>query len=194
MTHSEDGALRLCPHCGATAVIENGLCGVCGGPRIEGNLGGEAAIEALKEQKKHLAAARIASITTVLQGMFATAVGLIMIAVRPETTVAKMIFFVLAAVPLLLSFVSRTRASKARGRAKEANDRAMQAAAAEAVRGGATAKEVAKKLRIAPSAAEQHLSAGMAADHVRVDVSDESAEVVYRSDDDEAARADERRR
>jgi uncharacterized membrane protein len=173
---------------------------VCGGPRIEGNLGGEAAIEALKEQKQHLGAARLASIATVLQGMFATAVALVMFATRPETTVARAIFFVLAVVPLALSFVSRWRASKARGRAKEANERALEAAAEEVARGGVTAKEVAKKLRIAPSHAERLLTAGMATDRVRIDVHDESAEVVYRSDEesadghDEAARADERRR
>jgi hypothetical protein len=173
---------------------------VCGGPRIEGNLGGETATLALKEQKKHLGAARMASIATVLQGMFATAVALVMFAVRPETTVARGIFFALAVVPLVLSFVSRWRASKARERAREASERALQAAAEEAAHGGATAKDVAKKLRIAPSHAEKLLAAGMATDRVRIDVHDESAEVVYRSDEesadghDEAARADERRR
>lgn len=176
--------LTLCPHCGAKAVIDHGVCGVCGGPRIEGNLGGEAALEALKEQKAHLADARLASIATVLQGMFATAVTLVMFAVRPETAVARVIFFALAIIPLVLSFRSRWKASKARGRAREANDRAMQAAAAEAAGQGSSAKEVAKKLRIKPSEAEKLLSAGMATDRVRVDVSDESAEVVYRSDEE----------
>lgn len=172
------------------------MCGVCGGPRIEGNLGGETAVDALKEQQKHLGEARMRSIATVLQGMFVMAVGFAMVVVRPEAFLAQAIFFALAAVPLALAVRNRSRAGKARGLAKEANDRAMQAAAEDAARGGATAKQVAKRLRIAPDAAEKLLNTSAVHDRVRIDVHDESAEVVYRSDDgdDEAARADERRR
>ena len=132
--------------------------------------------------------------------MFATAVTLVMFAVHPETTVARVIFFALAIIPLVLSFRSRWKASKARGRAREATERALQAAAAEAAGDGASAKDVAKKLRIKPSEAEKLLTAGMATDRVRIDVHDESAEVVYRSDDgddatyEEPKSADERRR
>ena len=74
--------MTLCPHCGATAVIVNGACGVCGGPRIEGDYGGETAVEALKEQKQHLGVARIASIATVIQGMFATSVAFASVILR----------------------------------------------------------------------------------------------------------------
>lgn len=188
-------------------MIEDGACGVCGGPRIEGNLGGEAAIEALKEQKKHLGLARMASISTVLQGMFATAAAFAMLVVHPESILAKAIFFFLAAMPLVLSFRSRLKAKKERGLAREAGDRALQAAAEEAAGSGKTAKEVAKTLKIEPAHAEKLLSAGMVDSRVRIDVHDESAEVVYRSDepeardeefashgDDETASAHERRR
>lgn len=175
---------------------------MCGGPRIEGDLGGEAAVEALKEQRKHLSAARVASISTVLQGMFATAVALAMLVVQPEALVARGLFFFLAALPLVLALRSRWRASKARERAQEANDRAMQAAVEEVAKGGVTAKEVAKRLKIEPARAEKLLTASAVHDRVRIDVHDESAEVVYRSEEeadadearDETASAHERRR
>ena len=189
--------LSLCPHCGSQSVIENGVCGVCGGPRIPNDLGGEAAALALKEQKKHLGVARLASVSTVLQALFAAAVTVVCLIAAPQTMVARGIFFFLAAMPLVLALRSRSRAGKARAAAHEAGERAWMSAAEEAARGGATANEVAKRLRIAPDRADKLLTTSAGHDRVRVDVHPESAEIVYRSEDDappadEAAR--ERRR
>ncbi len=158
-------------------------------------------MEALQEQKKHLDAARAASLATVLQGMFATAVAFAALVVAPQATAARIAFALVAAIPLLLSLRTRSRASKARALAGEASERALQAAAEEAAGEGATAKEVAKKLGIEPARAEKILTASAATDRVRIDVHDESAEVVYRTEeefssdgDDEAASPHQHRR
>jgi hypothetical protein len=194
--------LTLCPHCGSQTVINDGVCGVCGGPRIPDNRGGEPAIKALKEQRKYLAIARNASIATVFQGLFATMATLIGIIVQPEAITAKAIIFFLAAMPLVLALRSRSKAVKNRGFAAEAGERAWQAAAEDVAKGGVTAEQAAKKLRIEPDRAEKLLKAGAATDRVRVDIHDESAEVVYRSgaedeyadqEDAEASRAHQRR-
>jgi hypothetical protein len=174
------------------------VCGICGGPRIPDNRGGERAITALKEQQKHLKAARKASFATVILGIFATIATLIGIAAAPEHLVAKGIVFFLAALPLVLALRSRGRASKARASAAEASERAYLAATEDATKGGVTANELAKKLRIEPDRAEKLLNTSAATDRVRVDIHDESAEVVYRSEgeddsDAQAPRADQRR-
>lgn len=133
--------------------------------------------------------------STVLQALFAAAAVILCLAVSPQTLVARGIFFFLAAMPLVLALRSRSRAGKARAAAAEAGERAWMSAAEEAARGGATANEVAKRLRIAPERADKLLTTSAGHDRVRVDVHPESAEIVYRSEDDgDAARELERRR
>lgn len=175
--------MTVCPHCKATSVVENGVCGVCGGPRIPGNHGGEAAVLALKEQKKHLAAARMSSVSTMVQGIFAVLATMIALVVMPSSIVAKVILFAFALVPLISAMRSRSRAAKARGQAAEAGECAWVAAAEELAHGGTTAKQLAKELDIEPARAERLLNASAAQSRVRIDVNDDSADVVYRADE-----------
>jgi hypothetical protein len=180
------GEANRCPHCGATARTEGvgptTVCAVCGGPRIPGGFGGEAATSALKEQKKHLADARLASFATIVQGLFATIATLIGLAVMPAAIVGKLFILAIAIVPVLLALRSRSRANTAREKAKEANDRAWQAAAedvaAKAKEDGVTAAGLAKTLQIEPARADQLLTALAVHDRTRIDVGDD-AEVRY---------------
>jgi len=175
--------LTLCPHCKATSVVENGACGVCGGPRVPGNHGGEAAVLALKEQKKHLAAARMSSVSTIVQGVFAALATLIALVVMPSSIVAKVILLAFAILPLISAIRSRSRAAKARAAAAEAGEQAWIAAAEELALGGTTAKQLAKELEIEPARAERLLNASAAQSRVRIDVNDDSSDVVYRTDE-----------
>lgn len=175
--------MNICPHCKSAAVIENNACGVCGGPRIPGDHGGENAVLALKEQKRHLSVARLASVSTVVQAVFAAMATLIALVTMPESVVAKAILFIVALVPLVSAMRSRSRASKARTAAAAAGERAWLAATEELAYGGTTAKELAKKLEIEPARAEQLLNASAAQSRVRIDVSDDRPDVVYRTED-----------
>jgi hypothetical protein len=149
---------------------------VCGGPRIPGNLGGEAAAAALKEQKKHWTDARLASTATLIQALFAAIATLIGLAFLPSSVAGKAFVFAIAAVSLLLALRSRTRASAARKRAKEAGERAWQAAAEDAAKqkGGITASQLAKTLGIALEHADRLLTSLAVHDRTRVDVDDEA--------------------
>jgi hypothetical protein len=179
------GESNRCPHCGAVARIEgsgeNAVCAVCGGPRINGNFGGETAANALKEKKKALSNARLASVATVVQATFAAIATLIGLAIMPASLVGKLIVFLIAATPILLAMRSRSRATKAREVAKNAGDRAWQAAAEDAAvhsKSGITVNALAKTLGIEQPQAEKLLTSLAVNDRTRIDVGDD-AEVRY---------------
>ncbi len=179
------GESNRCPHCNAVARIDGSgvqsVCAMCGGPRIPGGFGGDAASNALREQKKALANARLASVATVVQGIFASAVTLVALAVMPASIVGKVVLLVLAIAPLVLSVRSRARAAKAREHARAASERAWQAAAEAAAahsKGGITPVALAKMLAIPPEHADELLAALTVQDRTRIDVGDD-AEVRY---------------
>ena len=179
------GESSRCPHCKAMARIEGSgkraVCAVCGGPRIPSNLGGEAASAALRQQKKALANARLASAATVFQGLAAVLVTLVGLAVAPAALVGKLIVFALAAAPLFLALRSRSRATRARALAEEASDRAWHAAAEDAAaraKQGVTVDALAKMLGVEPAEADRLLTDLTVHDRARIDVGDD-AEVRY---------------
>lgn len=179
------GESNRCPHCNAVARIENtgrhAVCAVCGGPRIPGGFGGDAGKSALREQQKALANARLASVATIIQGIFAVAVTLIALAILPASLVGKVILFALAVVPLVLAMRSRGRAAKARELARAAGERAWQAAAedvAARAKSGITPAALAKTLGIEAAHADALLTSLAVHDRTRIDVGDD-AEVRY---------------
>ena len=179
------GEDNRCPHCGAVARTEGvgpaTVCAVCGGPRIPSGFGGEAATLALKEQKKLLGDARLASFATILQGMFAALATMIGLLVMPEALAGKLIVLAIAVVPLLLALRSRGRANAARAKAKDAGDRAWQAAAEDVARrapSGVTVPGLAKTLQIEAPQADRLLTSLAVHDRTRIDVGD-NAEVRY---------------
>jgi hypothetical protein len=179
------GEANRCPHCNAVARVEgsgvNAVCAVCGGPRIPASFGGETASNALREQKTHTGKARLASVSTVVQALFAAVATMIALAVMPASIMGKVIAIAIALVPILLALRSRSRATTSRGKAKEAGERAWQAAAedvAAQTRGGITAPALAKSLGIEPAYAAKLLTSLAVHDRTRVDVGDD-AEVVY---------------
>jgi hypothetical protein len=154
---------------------------MCGGPRIISNFGGETATNALREQKKAFSNARAASVATVVQAMFAAVVTLIGLALLPASIAGKVVVFAIAVVPLILALRSRSRATQARENAKNAGDRAWQAAAedvAASSKEGVTVPALAKALGIEPAHAEKLLTALTVHDRTRIDVGDD-AEVRY---------------
>lgn len=154
---------------------------MCGGPRIPPGFGGEAATTALREQRKALANARLASIATVVQGVFSAAVTLVALAIMPASIVGKVLLFALAVFPLLLAMRSRGRAAKARAHAGAASERAWQAAAEDATaraKDGITPAALAKMLGIEPEHADNLLTTLAVHDRTRIEVG-EDAELRY---------------
>ena len=179
------GKSSRCPHCNAMARVDGAglasVCAMCGGPRVPGNLGGEAALSALREQKKALANAQAASVATVIQGVVATVATLVGLALLPASIAGKAIVFALALVPLVLALRSRARATTARVNATRAGERAWQAAAEDVAgraKDGTTAPALAKTLGIPPEHAEKLLTALTVNDRTRIEVGDD-AEVRY---------------
>jgi hypothetical protein len=179
------GEANRCPHCGAVARTEGRglatICAMCGGPRVPHNEGGEASARHLKEQKAHLATARLASAATVLQAIFAALATLVGLALTPASIAGKLFVFAIALVPLVLALRSRARAKSAREAADRAGEQAWQAAA-EAIAAGApkgiTAPALAKALDVEEPHADRLLTALAVHDRTRVDLGDD-AEVVY---------------
>ncbi len=179
------GEANRCPHCGVVSGVEGAgekaICPHCGGPRIPSNLGGEAAADALRQQKKALANARAASLATVLQALFAAVVTLIGLGVGPASIVGKVILFALAAAPLILAMRSRSQATRAREAAREAGTRAWRTAAEDAVTrssSGVTVEGLAKMLGVDPARADALLTELAVHERARIDVGDD-AEVRY---------------
>ena len=192
------GEANRCPHCGSVARTlgqgQAAVCAVCGGPRIPHNHGGAAAATALKQQKLHLVAARVASITTVVQSIFAAIATLIGLGFAPGSLLAKVLVFGIALIPLVLALRSRSRALAARAKATEAGERAWQAAAEALAAGsarGVTATAVAKTLGLDETQADRLLTSLAVHDRTRVDVGDD-AEVVYSVAPDRHLEPDER--
>jgi hypothetical protein len=181
------GETNRCPHCNAVARTEGAgqasVCAVCGAPRIPGNFGGDASVLALREQKKHLGKARLASIATVLQALFAAIATLIGLAILPEAIMGKVIVFAIAVIPIILALRSRSRATAARESAKEASERAWQAAAedvaAQAKGSGVTASALGKTLGIESAYADKLLTQLTVHDRTRIDVGDDEEGVRY---------------
>ncbi len=169
------------------------VCAACGGPRLPGGVGGEAAATALREQKKFHGAARLASVATVVQAIVAVVVALIGLTVMPASIVAQILLLAFTIVPLLLALRSRSRAKKARTAAGEASERAWQAGA-EAVaarsKGGVSVPVLAKTLGIEPAQADKLLTSLAVHDRTRIDVSDDAV-VVYSAGPEALARARE---
>jgi hypothetical protein len=154
---------------------------MCGGPRVPGGYGGEVAAGALKQQKKHLAAARLASIATLVQASFAALATLIGLAAHPASIAGKVLVVAIAIVPLILALRARSRATSARESARTASERAWQAAAEDVAgraKSGITAPALAKTLGIEPAYADRLLTSLAVHERTRIDVG-ENAEVVY---------------
>ena len=178
------GENHTCPHCGAVARIEpkgaGWVCGVCGGPRIPGGIGGDEAAMALREEKSALGAALRGKAATIAFAVAAGFFGLVTLAAWPHALVLKAILLVFTIVPMLMAMKSQSSASKASARAKEADEKAWMAAALQAARGGAgiTAEELAKRLGVSPERADHLLTQLAVHDRTRIDVGDD-AEVRY---------------
>ena len=179
------GESNRCPHCRAIARVEgtgiDRVCAVCGGPRIPGGFGGEAATNALREQRRALANAKVASIATVIQAAFAVLGTLLGLALLPEAIAGKILVFAIALVPLVLALRSRSRANDARAAAKDAAERAWQAAAEDATAHrpeGITAAALGEALGVEQMYADKLLTSLAVHDRARVDVGDD-AEVRY---------------
>jgi hypothetical protein len=154
---------------------------MCGGPRLPAGLGGEAATLALQEQRANLATARVASTATLVQGVMTVLAALLALAIHPVSLPGKLVLFVMALVPLLLTIRARGRSAAARARAKDANDRAWQAAAEDAAKrfpGGLRAADFASMTGLEEGQADKLLTALAAQDRTRIDVG-EDAEVRY---------------
>lgn len=178
-----------CPHCGSQAVIEpkgegaslRWVCGVCGGPRMPGGLGGEAATTALKEAKVFLSRATRSKAASVVLAVMAAFVTLVLIAAWPAALVAKLVLFALAAMPAAFAARARLKAAEATEKATDAEGRAWLAAAEDAVKknpSGLTQEELAKTLKIDPARAEALLTQLAVHDRTRIDVGDD-AEIRY---------------
>jgi hypothetical protein len=138
-------------------------------------------MNALREQRKALANARLASVATVIQAVVAAVATSIGLALLPSSIAGKVIVFLVAVVPLFLALRSRARATKAREHAKSAADRAWQAAAedvAAQAKQGVTVPGLAATLGIEPDHAEKLLTALTVDERTRIDVGDD-AEIRY---------------
>ena len=191
-----EGEANRCPHCGAVARLNGegrkAVCAVCEGPRIPNNLGGAVATDALRQQQTLLGKAKLGSIVTIAQGILATIICVIGLAIHPALT-GSIVVAALAALPLLLSVRTRLRTARFRSEAAAAGDRAWQAAAEVMAHGGITANRLAERLSLEPAEADRLLTALAVEDRTRIDVGDD-AEVVYSTEENDAAIADERRR
>ena len=166
---------------------------MCGGARIPASFGGDVAANALREQQRALATAKLASIATLLQATLAAAVTLVGLALLPASAVGKALVFALALLPLVLALRSRSRATKARENAKSAGERAWQAAAEDVAAHstqGVTVPALAKTLGIETDHAEQLLTSLTVHDRTRIDV-DDDAEVRYSAKPDTLAQGEE---
>jgi hypothetical protein len=154
---------------------------VCGGPRISAAFGGEPAAAALREQKKLLTHARLASVATLVQALFAAMVTLLGLVIAPASVTGKVVVLPLALAALVLALRSRSRARRARTDASRASERAWQAAAEDVAahaRGGVTAAALASTLGLEPEHADRLLTTLAVHDRTRIDVGDD-AEVRY---------------
>jgi hypothetical protein len=177
------GDKMKCPHCGAIAREENGRCAVCGGPRIHGGFGGDAAASALREAKTHLGAAA-RSKALLIAFVFGTLMSLLFtsgIWLATGSLVARLVTFMTTAAIAFLATRSFSRAKSSTEKADEARERAMLAAAEDVAKhrvDGVTAEELGKALAIEPTRADKLLTELAVHERTRIDVGDD-AEVRY---------------
>ncbi|MBX3186640.1 MAG: hypothetical protein KF819_06480 [Labilithrix sp.] len=152
------------------------VCGVCGGPRTPGGLGGEAALAPLREAKAHGGRATRARAASWLFIVMATFMTLVAAAAWPAALTAKILLLALALTPALLAARARARASKADAASEAAMEGAWLAAAedfATRAKKGVTPAELAKALKIDEARADRLLTELAASDRTRVDVDDD---------------------
>lgn len=183
------GEQNRCPHCGSVARVEKRgtganvtwVCGVCGGPRMRGGLGGDKAAAPLKEAKLLRGRAIRSRAASIVLGLMAAFTTLVALAAWPAALAAKIILFAFALTPAVLAMRARSKAGAATTKADEAMDKAWLAAAEDVARRakkGVTAAELAKRLEIDSAKAEELLTQLAVNDRTRIDVDDE-AEVRY---------------
>ncbi|MBS2018573.1 MAG: hypothetical protein JST00_37250 [Deltaproteobacteria bacterium] len=202
------GEQNRCPHCGAVARIEprgtgpaaHWVCGVCGGPRTPGGLGGDRAAEPLRHAKAHRARAIRSRAASVVLGVMTAFTTLVALAAWPAALTAKLILLAVAITPAIFAMRARAKASAATAEAEAEMEKAWLAAAedvAERASHGVTAAELAKRLKIDAAKAERLLTQLATHERTRIDV-DDDAEVRYSvgpgrvrvsTDDDPLARA-----
>jgi hypothetical protein len=181
-----------CPHCGAIARAEPTMkgatlmgwrCAVCGGPRIPGGFGGDAARDALREEKTKLGRVTRGKAAAFGFGTVALMSLLFMLGVS-LVSAALLVKILVVAIPGLFAFLatrSYTRAKSVLSEAKEVDERAWLAAAEDLVtrsEQGLSPAELAKKLSISPEVADRLLTQLAVHERTRIDVGDD-AEVRY---------------
>jgi len=183
-----------CPHCGSVARAEPVLrrgslavaswrCAVCGGPRIPGGFGGEAARDALREERAHLGRAMRRRGVTIGFGALAAMSLFFMLGVSLISS-AFVVYALTFAIPAAFALVaarSLARVKDARDKARDVHERAWLAAAEDLVarsKAGLSPAELGKKLTIDPETAEALLTKLAVHDRARIDVGDD-AEVRY---------------
>lgn len=188
------GEQNRCPHCGSVARIEprgtfggagvspgTWVCGVCGGPRTPGGLGGDKAAGPLKEAKLLRGRAIRSRATSIVLALMTAFITLVTLAAWPAALVAKLILLVLAVTPAVLAMRARGKATDAKEKAEAEMDKAWLAAAEDVAKRaskGVTATELAKRLKVDPAKAEKLLTELAVNDRTRIDV-DDDAEVRY---------------
>jgi hypothetical protein len=183
------GEANRCPHCQAIARVEprgdgkrlRWVCGACGGPRMPGGLGAEAARTPLREARGSETRATRARAGFWVFALMAAFFTLVAVAAWPAALFWKLFFLATAVVPAVLAMRARGRAGRADAAAHEALDRAWLAAAedvAKQSKSGVTVAELAARLKIDPGRADHLLTQLAVHDRTRIDVGDD-AEVRY---------------
>lgn len=183
------GETNRCPHCRAVARVEpkgHGaeaawVCAACGGPRMPGGLGAQAALTPLREAKASLDRATRARARVWGLALMAFFFTLIALAAWPAGLVVKLLVLAAALTPTVLALRARSEARHAKGDADEALTRAWLAAAQEAAaesKNGVTVAELAARLKIDEAKAERLLTQLSVHEQTRIDVGDD-AEVRY---------------
>jgi len=184
------GESNRCPHCNAIARVEpkgsganlRWVCGVCGGPRMPGGLGGEAAATPLREAKASLSLATRLRLSYRFFAFAASLSALALLAgVLGSAHVFTLFVAIATAIQTALALRQRSRAQHATADANEALERAWLAAAeqvASHAKNGVTVAELASRLKIDAVKAEKLLTQLAVHDRTRIDV-DDDAEVRY---------------
>jgi ribosomal protein S27AE len=177
--------LALCPHCGGMTVLApdprfRWVCGACGGPRVPGAPGKNAA---LAQARAALAAAfgwGAGAIALALTGALTAGLAALLFMVSQGLGIA---IGVLAAVFLLFAWRSSARAGKRRAEAADAVKRGWRegARAILTARGrNTTAAQLAAIMQVDTETADELLTELAAHDEARMDIDDGS--VKYRID------------
>lgn len=180
------GESNRCPHCNGIARLEpkgpgHWVCAICGGPRLPGGLGGEAAAKALREEKAARSAGTRGRAGAWALGLVAALFTAMVALAWPAALALKVVMTLVALAPALLAVRSGARVAGATRDADAAHERALLAAAqalAAAKPEGVTAKELGERLAIDEARADALLTQLAVHDQTRIDVGDD-AEVRY---------------